>query len=182
MWDQSGKKYLVTTLKTWLDLFGCLGGRNRSNSVEEITLQVPSLDPRSRRSGKTTIAAPGTPGDFRRSPRSGYKIADIWHVRYRRLNSPVFAKCTRSRNFLLLLLRIASKVNPSGWAILSHDFSKLPHRRDRPQKSPGESALIGGEIFASDHIRRDRRIKSPGVSPALESFTVQVKKSHSVDA
>ena len=25
---------------------------------------------------------------FRRSPRSAFKIADIWHVRYRRLNSP----------------------------------------------------------------------------------------------
>ena len=29
------------------------------------------------------------PGDFiRRSQRSAYKIADIWHVRYRRLNTP----------------------------------------------------------------------------------------------
>ena len=47
------------------------------------------------------------------------------------------------------LLRIASKVNPSGWTILSHEFSKLP----------GVSALIGGEnrlIFAGDHIRRNR--------------------------
>ena len=60
-----------------------------------------------------------------------YKIADIWHVRYRRLNSPAFAKCARSRDFPHLLLRIASKANPSGWAILSHEFSKLPHRRDR---------------------------------------------------
>ena len=30
---------------------------------------------RSRRSAKIAIAAPGTPGDFRRSPRSAYKIA-----------------------------------------------------------------------------------------------------------
>ena len=30
---------------------------------------------RSRRSAKTSIAAPGTPGDFRRSRRSAYKIA-----------------------------------------------------------------------------------------------------------
>ena len=31
-----------------------------------------------------------TPGDFkRRSPRSAYKIADIWHVRYRRASVPV---------------------------------------------------------------------------------------------
>ena len=56
-----------------------------------------------------------------------------------------FAKCARSRNFLRLLLRIASKANPSGWAILSHEFSKLPHRRDRRKKSPDVSASIGGE-------------------------------------
>ena len=30
---------------------------------------------RSRRLAKIAIAAPGTPGDFRRSPRSAYKIA-----------------------------------------------------------------------------------------------------------
>ena len=29
-----------------------------------------------------------------------YKIADIWHVRYRWLTSPAFAKCARSRKFL----------------------------------------------------------------------------------
>ena len=85
--------------------------------------------------------------DFRRSPRLAYKIADIWHVRYRRLNSPAFAKCARSRDFLRLLLRIADKVNPSGWAILSHEFSKLPHRRDRRKKWPSISpaASIGGK-------------------------------------
>ena len=80
-----------------------------------------------------------TLGDFiRRLPRSA-KIADIRHVRYRRVNSPAFAKCARSRDFLRLLLRIASKANPSGWAILSHEFSKLPHCRDRRKKSPGVS-------------------------------------------
>ena len=66
-------------------------------------------------------------------------------IRYWRLNSPAFAKCARSRDFLRLLLRIASKANPSGWAILSHEFSKLPHRRDRRKQSPGVSASIGGE-------------------------------------
>ena len=36
------------------------------------------------------------PGDFIcRSRRSAYKIADICRVRYRRLNSPTFAKCAR---------------------------------------------------------------------------------------
>ena len=101
---------------------------------------------RSRRSAKIARYARCSDCDFRRSPRSAYKIADIWHVRYRRLNSLAFAKCARSRDFLRLLLRIASKANPSGWAILSHEFSKLPHRLDRRKKSPGVSASIGGEV------------------------------------
>ena len=100
---------------------------------------------RSPRSAKIARCARCNDCGFRRSPRSAYKIADIWHVRYRRLNSPAFAKCARSRDFLRLLLWIASKANPSGWAILSHEFSKLPHRRDRRKKSPGVSASIGGE-------------------------------------
>ena len=100
---------------------------------------------RSPRSAKIARCARCSDCDFRRSPRSAYKIADIWHVRYRRLNSPAFAKCARSRDFLRSLLRIASKANPSGWAILSHDFSKLPHRPDRRKKSPSVSALIWGE-------------------------------------
>ena len=129
--------------------------------------------------GKSDLVtkASDTLGDFiRRSPRSAYKIADIWHVRYRRLNSPAFAKCSRSRDFLRLLLHIASKANPSRWAILSHEFSKLPHRRDRRQKSPGVSASIAA-IFAGDQIRRDRRIKSPGVSPALVQGSLRNRRS-----
>ena len=89
--------------------------------------------------------SPGVPGAAIAIFASAYKIADIWHVRYRRLSSPAFAKCARLRDFLRLLLRIASKANPSGWAILSHEFSKLPHRRDRRKKSPGLSASISGE-------------------------------------
>ena len=46
----------------------------------------------------------------------------------------------------------------------------VPHRRDRQKKkSTGVSASIGGENrlrFSGDQIHRDRRIKSPGVSPA----------------
>ena len=52
---------------------------------------------RSLRSAKIARCARCSDCDFRRSPRSAYKIADIWHVRYRRLNSPAFAKCARSR-------------------------------------------------------------------------------------
>ena len=109
---------------------------------------------RSSRSAKIARCARCSDYDFRRSPRSAYKIADIWHVRYRRLNSAAYAKYARSRDFLRSSLRIASKVNQSEWAILSHDFSKctsmepgnkieVPHRRDRRKKSPGVS--IGGE-------------------------------------
>ena len=100
---------------------------------------------RSRRSAKIARCARCGDCDFRRSPRSAYKIADFWHVRYGRLNSPAFAKCARSRDFLRSLLRIASEANPSGWAILSHEFSKLPHRRNRRKQSPSVSASIGGE-------------------------------------
>ena len=39
---------------------------------------------------------------------------------------------------------------------------EVPHCRDRRKKSPSVSAAI----FAGDQIRCDRRIKSPGVSPA----------------
>ena len=60
---------------------------------------------------------------FRRLPRSAYKIADIWHVRYRRLNSRAFAKCARSRDFLPFPLRVANKIFYR-LAILSHDSSK----------------------------------------------------------
>ena len=41
-----------------------------------------------RRSAKIARCDRCSDGDFRRSRRSAYKIADIWHVRYRRLNSP----------------------------------------------------------------------------------------------
>ena len=97
------------------------------------------------RSAKIAKCARCSDCDFRRLPRSAYKIVNIWHVRHRRLNSPAFAKYARYRDFLRSLLRIASKVNPSGWVILSHEFLKLPHRRDRRKKSPSVSASIGGE-------------------------------------
>ena len=51
---------------------------------------------------------------------------------------------------------------------------EVPHRRDQRKKLPVVSSSIGGEnrfaIFAGDQIRRDRRIKSSGVSPALTTF------------
>ena len=111
-----------------------------------------------------------TLGDFiRRWPRSAYKIADICNVRYRRLNSPAIAKHARSRDFLCLLLRIASKANPSGWAILSRVFKTATSPRSA--KKIVRCVRINRwrktlAIFAGDQIRRNRRIKSPGVSPA----------------
>ena len=44
---------------------------------------------RSPRSAKIARCARYSDCDFRRSPRSAFKIADIWHVRYRRLNSAI---------------------------------------------------------------------------------------------
>ena len=92
--------------------------------------------------------------------------------------------CARSRNYLRSSLQIASKVNTSGWAILSHDFLNAPQWSPGTRlkcrvasigenKSPGDvSASIGGEnrfaIIASNQIRRDRHTKSPGVSPAQD--------------
>ena len=98
-----------------------------------------------RRDRRKSPGVPGAAIAIFADRRDRRIIADIWHVRYRRLNSPAFAKCARSRDFLRLLLWIASKANPSGWAILSHEFSKLLHRRDRRKKSPGVSASISGE-------------------------------------
>ena len=68
-----------------------------------------------------------------------------------------------------------SKVNQSGWAILSHDFSKwrIAVIRWSLGTKSGEcqiakrSAVIGGENRLRS-IRRDRQIKSPSVSPALD--------------
>ena len=71
----------------------------------------------------------------------GTTIAIFADPRDRRIKSPAFAKCARSRDFLRLLLRIASKASLSG--DLSHEFSKLPHRRDR-EKNRGVSASIAG--------------------------------------
>ena len=76
---------------------------------------------RSPRLAKIARCARCSDCDFRQTPRSAYKIADIWHVWYRRLKSPAFAKCPRSRDFLPSSLRIVSKVNQSGWAILSYE-------------------------------------------------------------
>ena len=51
--------------------------------------------------------------DFRQSQLSGYKIAHIWHVRYRRLNSLTFTKSARSRDFLAFPLGVGRKINQS---------------------------------------------------------------------
>ena len=111
LWDQTTRyKSNKTTLSQ---------GHKASDTLSDFIRWSP-------RSAKIARCARCSDCDFRRSPRSAYKIVDIWHVKYRRLNSPAFAKCARSRDFLWSLLRIASKAKPSGWAILSHEFSKVP--------------------------------------------------------
>ena len=54
---------------------------------------------RSRRSAKIAIAAPGTPGDFRRSRRSAYKIARC----VAGLMCQVFSQYNRNSNLNLIL-------------------------------------------------------------------------------
>ena len=117
---------------------------------------------------------PGVAGDFiRRS-----------HARYRRLNSPVFAKCVHSRDFLRSPLRIANEVNQSGGRFYHMNFQnggherghfisfhfifgneiEVPNHRDR-RKRIAQCARINRwrnslAIFAGDQIRCDWRIKS----------------------
>ena len=92
-----------------------------------------------------SFKASDTLGDFRRSPRSAYKIADIWHVRYRRLNSLAFAKCARSQDFLSLLLRIASKAKPIRLVDFITSFQNC------------HIAVIGEKIARCVHINRWRK-------------------------
>ena len=125
---------------------------------------------RPRRSVKIAIAAPGTPGEFRRSRRSAYKIAKFV-AGFKPATHLAFAKCARSRDFLRSSLKIASKVNQSGWVILSHEQC-WSETSPRSAKKIARCVRINRwrksqAIFAGDQIRRDRRIKSPGVSPAL---------------
>ena len=100
------------------------------------------------------------------------------HVRCRRLNSPIFTKC--ARDFLRSSPRIALKSTNQVWRFHHITF------QNAPRWSPGTRlechiAAIGEKIarcvhinrwrkslaiFVGDQIRRDGRIKSPGVSPA----------------
>ena len=75
-------------------------------------------------------------------------MADIWHVRYQRLNSP---SVPVPAIFLRSSLRIASKVNQSGWAVLSHE-----QRHDRRKKI---TRCVRINRWPGDQIRCDRRIK-----------------------
>ena len=124
---------------------------------------------RSPRSAKIARCARWSDCDFRRSPRSAYKIADIWHVRYRRLNSPAFFKCARSRDFLRSLLGQSPVKSTHQIGRFYHmNFQTDCHiaaigeknRQVCPHQSVAKIASAG------DQIRRDRRIKSPCVSPA----------------
>ena len=98
----------------------------------------------------TTIAAIG-------ENRQMYLVQRLRFSPIARIKSPAFAKCSRSLEFLCILLRI----QPIRLGDLSDELSKLLHGRDRRKNSPAK-------IFAGDQIRRDRRIKLPVVSLALE--------------
>ena len=107
----------------------------------------------------TPIAAIGCSDcDFRRSPRSAYKIADIWHVRYRRLNSqsvPV--------PVIFYVYCCESPVKPT------HQVGRFITWVFKTATSP-RSAEKNGQVCphqSSAIFAGDRRIKSPGVSLAL---------------
>ena len=114
-------------------------------------------------------------GDFRRSP---HKIADVWHVKYLRLNSPAFAKCARSRDFL----RPSLPTNQVGrfyhmtFQNAGHERGKWPGRglgmklncqiaaiAKKIAQRPHQSMAKLARVFAGGQIRRDRRIKSPAL-------------------
>ena len=111
--EEDGENCL-TIMQDYFTLLGCqddIGeienvhriGKKRDGKPRQIIAKLYSRP--FKREFLRVAKAGDTPGDFvSRSPRSAYKIADIWHVRYRRLNSPAFAKCARSRCFLRLLL------------------------------------------------------------------------------
>ena len=119
---------------------------------------------------------PGAAGDFiRRS-----------HARYRRLNSPAFAKCVHSRDFLRSALRIANEVNQSGGRFYHMNFQNGGHERGHfisfhfisflemklkcritaigAKESPSVPVSIDGEIRSRFSLgikfARDWRIKS----------------------
>ena len=117
---------------------------------------------RSPRSAKIARCARCSDCDFRRSRRSAYKIADIWHVRYRLLNSPSVPVPA-----ILYVYCCESPGKPT------HQVGRFYHTsfqnchvaaigEKNRQVSPHQSVAK----IACDQIRRDRRIKSPGVSPA----------------
>ena len=90
---------------------------------------------RSRQSAKIARCVRCSDGDFRRSPRSAYKIADIRHVRYGQLNFPTFQVCLFPRFFTLM-------VNQSGWAfyhmmtwLLSGNEIEVPNCHEQRIKS-----------------------------------------------
>lgn len=83
-----------------------------------------------------------------------YKIADFWHVRHRRLNSPAFA-CSRASP--------VKATDQVGWFYLT-SFQNEGHHRDRRKKSCAH-------VFARDQLSLNRRTKSPIVSPVLLPLT-----------
>ena len=73
-----------------------------------------------------------------------------------------FAKCARSRDFLRSSLRVASKVNQSGWAVLSHEQRRDRQKKKNRQVCPHQS--VAKIRWRSNSLRST--YKMPGVSPA----------------
>ena len=112
----------------------------RFQSKQEMLKASDTLDNfirRSLRSAKIARCARCSDCDFRRSPGSAYKIADIWHVRYRGLNSPAFVVyCCESQPI---------KPTHQVWQFYLMSFYNCHIAAIGEKKSPGVSASIGGE-------------------------------------
>ena len=90
-----------------------------------------------------------TQGDFiRRSPRSACKIIGIWHVRYRRLNSPAFAWCA-----ILYAHRCESPDESTNEVERLVTYMKFQIGGQKRCLEPGNKIGVAN--------RRDRRRKSP---------------------
>ena len=82
-------------------------------------------------------------------------------------------------DFLPFPMRVASKINQSSWAILSHDYSKWRRASkivsELKKKTSPDGSCDQAEVprdrdrlsVSGDQIRSDRRIISSGVSLAI---------------
>ena len=123
---------------------------------------------RSPQSAKIARCARCSDCDYRRSPRSAYKIADIRHVRYRQLNSPAFAKCTRYRNFYIYSCESTVKPTHQVGRFYHMSFQNCHIAVIGEKKSPGVSASIGGDQIHRSAYKIARCVAGLRISEMVE--------------